>query len=70
MSDKCSFCGAKRDDVEFLFDSDNNAMICDQCVMNCVNIMIYGQDAVMEIEVDCEIIEGLSDAEGQSNTGC
>lgn len=73
MADTCSFCGAERDEVEFLFDSDNGAMICDECVMNCVNVMIYGPEAVMEIEIDCEDLEldpEEKDAEIQSNSGC
>lgn len=63
---KCSFCGTKANEVEKLFDSGNKAMICDECVMNCLEILVYG-DQVMEIEID-EIDEG--DANAQSDTGC
>lgn len=71
--EKCSFCGAEKDEVDFLFDSENEngAFICDECVMNCVNIMVYGPNAVMEIEIDCDDLElEEKDAEAQANSGC
>ncbi len=60
---KCSFCGAKSDEVEKLFDSENNAMICDECIMNCLNIMIYGEDSGIEFVLEDDEIE-------QADTGC
>ena len=31
-ADHCSFCGLSRDEVAMLFDGDNGARICDQCI--------------------------------------
>jgi len=64
--EKCSFCGALPEEVEKLFDSGNKAMICDECVMNCLNIMVYGEQT-FEIDLG-EMEEGESD--DISNEGC
>jgi len=64
--EKCTFCGALPDEVEKLFDSGNKAMICDECVMNCLNIMVYGEQT-FEIDLG-EMEEG--DIDEVSNEGC
>lgn len=59
----CSFCGGKSDEVEKLFDSGNGPMICDECVMNCLNIMVYGETFEIDLgESEEDIDEGVQDA--------
>ena len=63
---KCSFCGGTSEEVEKLIDSGNNAMICDECVLSCVETLIYG-DRVTTIELD---LGEDDESEIQSNEGC
>jgi ATP-dependent protease Clp ATPase subunit len=39
----CTFCGAKRSQVEKMVTNDNGAFICDKCVMQALRLMVYGQ---------------------------
>lgn len=38
----CSFCGSKKDEVKDLIVAIDNVAICDECVMNCLDILVYG----------------------------
>lgn len=38
--DCCSFCGAKRNDVELMFQGENGANICNKCVENGYKIIV------------------------------
>lgn len=42
----CSFCGRREDQVEFLIPSPTGAMICDNCIDAC-NQIIYDHDQMM-----------------------
>lgn len=69
LEEKCSFCGAKSDEVEKLIASPE-AMICDECVLKSLEILIYGEQT-NEIELDLENLdEGKTDEEIQSDVGC
>jgi len=39
---KCSFCGKTNDEVEHMVASPT-AVICDSCIMECLNILVYGE---------------------------
>lgn len=44
--DCCSFCGAKRSDVELMFQGENNANICNKCIENGYKILIDNDAAI------------------------
>ena len=54
---RCSFCGRDEDMVEFLIPSPTGAIICDNCIEAC-NQLIYDHEQMMEEG------EELSDGEG------
>ena len=64
LEEKCSFCGAKADEVEKLIASPE-AMICDECVFGCLETLVYGE-RIETIELD------MSDDESeiQTDVGC
>lgn len=64
--DKCSFCGATSEDVEKLI-AGPEAMICDECIMSCLEILVYGEPESIVIELDDD---PESDEDAQSNSGC
>lgn len=42
---KCSFCGKDNTETQQIIVVTNNKVcICDECVMNCLDILIYGED--------------------------
>ena len=43
--DSCSFCGAKRSDVEILFQGMDGANICNKCIENGHNILLENEVA-------------------------
>ena len=56
---RCSFCGRTENQVEFLIPSPTGAMICDNCVEAC-NQIIYDHDQlVSESEIDELTLETL-----------
>ena len=44
---KCSFCGKTNDEVEHMVASPT-AVICDSCIMECLNILVYGEPEPVE----------------------
>ena len=38
--DRCSFCGARRDEVGFMFQGADGANICDKCIENGHKILV------------------------------
>lgn len=40
----CSFCGISSQDAHHIITSHKGVAICDECVMNCLNVIIYGND--------------------------
>ena len=38
--ERCSFCGARRDDVELMFDGVGGANICNKCIENGYKIIV------------------------------
>lgn len=65
---KCSFCGGKDDEVEKIIAASEKIGICDCCVMECLKILIYGEDDPIVIELEDEITEG--DLDAQTGEGC
>lgn len=61
---KCSFCGAEKDEVEKLIQGPDKIAICDDCIMSCLQILVYGEDDTIEIELEGD------DEDELSSTGC
>jgi len=64
---KCSFCGKAAEEVHKLIAASEKIAICDECVMQCVETLIY-PDEMIEINLDDEISE--ADQNAQKNSGC
>lgn len=39
----CTFCGAKRSQVSKMVTNSYGAVICDECVMQALRLMVYAQ---------------------------
>lgn len=39
----CTFCGAKRSQVSKMVTNSHGAVICDECVMQALRLMVYAQ---------------------------
>lgn len=65
QQEKCSFCGAKADEVEKLIASPE-AMICDECIFSCMETLVYGEKLeTIELEVEED-----DETEVDPNSGC
>lgn len=48
---KCSFCGKKEDEVDKLIAASNKIAICDNCVLDCVDILVYGEPDTITLDL-------------------
>jgi ATP-dependent protease Clp ATPase subunit len=48
---KCSFCKKDESEVYKLIAASEKVAICDQCVLQCLDTLIY-PDSVIEIDLD------------------
>ena len=64
---KCSFCGKDQTEVHKLIAASEKVAICDECVMQCLDTLVY-PDEVIEINLDDETTE--DDANAQTDSGC
>jgi len=49
---KCSFCGKDSEDVTKLIAASDKIAICDECVMSCVEILVYGEQPEVKIDLN------------------
>lgn len=50
----CSFCGISHQEAHHIVASPKGVAICDECVMNCLNVIIYGYDDDEQLEFELE----------------
>ncbi len=65
----CSFCGKSNTEVQRVLVADaKKAAICDECIIGCLEILIYGEPEDIIIALEDEVVE--SDVNAQKNCGC
>lgn len=70
----CSFCGKSNTEVQRVLTVDKKVAICDECILICLQTLIYDEpdvETIIEEEVivlEDEVIEG--DLTAQKNCGC
>ena len=62
---KCSFCGKSNEEVEQMIAANDKIAICDECVMSCLEILVYGEPdpIVINLEEEGEVNDS-SEADG------
>jgi len=65
---KCSFCNKDQTEVEKIIAASDKIGICDECIMQCLDILVYGEPEPIQIVLDDDISEEDSDA--QKDSGC
>ena len=49
---KCSFCGKTNSEVGQLVAATDKLCICDECIITCVKLLIYGEPKPVLINLD------------------
>ena len=49
---KCSFCGKTNSEVDQLVAATDKLCICDECIMSCVKLLVYGEPEPLVINLD------------------
>jgi len=47
---KCSFCGKPNTEVQQIVAANDKVCICDECIMGCLDILIYGEEKPLVID--------------------
>ncbi len=80
----CSFCGKSNTEVQRVIITEHKAAICDECILGCLELLIYEDDPNLEatleevivldneedevIVLDHEVVE--CDLNAQKDSGC
>ncbi len=60
----CSFCKKSNTEVRQIIAANDKVAICDECIMGCLEVLIYGEPENTVIVLDDEV------EEGDLNNGC
>lgn len=49
---KCSFCGKPNTEVKCVVAANDKICICDECVLDALKIVVYGEPKPIQINLD------------------
>jgi len=64
----CSFCGKGNSEVDNIIAASDKTCICDECVMRCLHIIIYGKPKPVTINLDDNESEDVKCTKEQSES--